>query len=65
VHAYAPPLSQMHYFKKDSKGRLHYAGDWDESRTPEDMVVREKIGDASGRLRFLGCPCCMLVRLDA
>jgi uncharacterized protein len=55
VHAYAPPLSQMHYFKKDSKGKLHYAGDWDESRTPEDMVVREKIGDA---MRFFGCPCC-------
>ena len=55
VHAYAPPLSQMHYFKKDSKGRLHYAGDWDESRTPEDLVVREKF-DA---MRQLGCPCCM------
>ena len=57
VHAYAPPLSQMHYFKPDSKGRLHYAGDWDESRTPEDMDVPLKLDRA-----MRGCPCCMPMR---
>jgi len=55
VHAYAPPLAQMHYFKPDSRGHLHYAGDWDESRVPEDFEVRRS-WDA---MRFFGCPCCM------
>jgi hypothetical protein len=35
LHAYYPPLKQMHYFKKDADGNLHYDGDWDEDRPPE------------------------------
>jgi hypothetical protein len=57
VHAYFPPLKQMHYFKKDTKGRLHYAGDWDEDRNPEDVMIADAMR-LMRRFGFHGCPCC-------
>src|SRR6266576_366912 len=47
VHAYHPPLKQMHYFKSRG-GALHYDGDWDEDRPPSEYSTRD-------------CACCSLL----
>lgn len=66
VHAYAPPLSQMHYFKRSADGKsLHYVGNWDESRVPENLAVPGETIEGRVRIakdRAMGCPCCMMRR---
>lgn len=51
VHAYFPPLKQMHYFTKDAQGNLHYDGDWDEDRPPSEYSSRK------AEHRLTGCSC--------
>src|SRR5499427_4937572 len=55
VHAYHPPLRQMHYFKSRG-GALHYDGDWDEDRPPSEYSKRDRKMLMDGRR---GCLCCM------
>lgn len=65
VHAYYPPLSHMHYFRKDKDGKLHYAGDWDEDREPQDCMIEtgEPTKGPSKATASMGfCPCCSVKR---
>jgi hypothetical protein len=67
VHAYYPPLSQMHYFKKDQDGKLHYAGDWDEDRDPEDVMVDDpQTGEPKPKAHMGNqlCMCCRSVNRE-
>jgi hypothetical protein len=66
VHAYEPPLSQMHYFERSADGKsLHYVGDWDESRVPETLGIGGGTLQTRVKLtkdRVMNCPCCMMRR---